>query len=67
MVMSRDQIARRSHNIKNDNSPFARVFEYLENTLTNENSIQQTVVREYLLSFGAETFVFQFAIQKFED
>jgi len=28
---------------------------------------EQIEVREYLLSFGAESFVFQFAIQKFKD
>ena len=67
--MSRDQNERRSHGIKTDNSSFARVkvFKYLETTLTYENSIQQTEVREYLISFSAESFVFQFTIQKFED
>jgi hypothetical protein len=43
----------------------------LGTTLTNQNSIQeetgeQAEVTEYLLSFGAETFVFQIAIQKFK-
>jgi hypothetical protein len=36
----------------------------------NQNSIQaeeQTEVRECLLSVGAESFVFHFAIQKFKD
>ena len=41
-------------------------------TLTNQNSIQEEIgeqieVRECLLSFGAESFFFQFAIQKFKD
>jgi hypothetical protein len=41
-------------------------------TLTNQNSIQEEIkeymeVRECLLSFGAQSFVFQFAIQKFKD
>ena len=43
MVMSRDQNARRSHNIKIDNSSFERVeeFKYLGTTWTNQNSIQE--------------------------
>jgi len=45
MLMSRDQNARRSHNVKNDNSLFARVeeFKYLRTTLTNQNSIQEEI------------------------
>jgi hypothetical protein len=44
----------------------------LGTTLTNQNSVQeesgeQIEVRECLLSFGAESFVLQFAIQKFKD
>ena len=41
MVMSRDQNAGRSHNIKTNNSPFERVeqFKYLGTTLTNQNFI----------------------------
>jgi len=37
-------------------------------TIMNENSIEeeQIEVRECLLSFGAESFVFQFAIQKYK-
>jgi hypothetical protein len=48
-------------------------FKYVgHNTPTNQNSIQeeikqQTIVRECLLSFGAVSFVFQFAIQKCKD
>jgi len=43
MVMSRDQNAGRSYNIKTDNSSFERVeqFTYLGTTLTNQNSIQE--------------------------
>jgi hypothetical protein len=43
MVMSRDQNAERSHNIKIDNSSFEREeeFKYLAKTLTNESSIQE--------------------------
>jgi len=47
-------------------------FKYLGTTLTNQNFIQEKIksmleVREWLLSFGAEYFVFQFAVQKFKD
>jgi hypothetical protein len=43
-------------------------FKYLGTTLTNQNSIQEdTEVMECLLPFSAESFVFQFAIQKFKD
>jgi len=45
MVMSRDQNAGRSHNIKTDNSSFERVeeFKYLGTTLTNQNSLQEEI------------------------
>jgi len=45
MVMSRDQNAGRSHNIKFDNSIFERVeeFGYLGTFLTNQNSIQEEI------------------------
>ena len=72
--MSQYQDARRSHSIKIDNSSFGSVeqFKYLGTTLTNHNSIQEEIreqnrVRECLLSFGSESFVFQFAIQQFKD
>jgi len=46
-------------------------FKRLGTTLTNQNSIQEEMkkkqVREWLLSFGVESLVFQFAIQKFKD
>ena len=47
MVMYRDQIAGQSHNIKINNSSFARVeeFKYLATTLTNKNSIQEEIKR----------------------
>ena len=56
MVVSRDQNAGQIQSVKIDNSTFKRVeeFKYLGTTLTNQNSI-------------AESFVFQVAIQKFED
>jgi len=43
VVMSRDQKARRSHNIKIDNSSFERVeqFKYFRTNLTNQNPIQE--------------------------
>ena len=43
MVMSRDQNAGRSHDMKTDNSSFERVerFVYLGTNLTNQNSIQE--------------------------
>jgi len=64
----------RSHSMKIDNSSIERVegFKYLGTTLTNKNSIQEEIksrlkVRECLLLFSAESFVFQFAIQKVKD
>jgi hypothetical protein len=50
--------------VRIDNSTLERVeeFKYLRTTLTNQNSvaeeIEQTEVRKYSLSFGAESFVF---------
>jgi len=45
MVMSRDQNAGRSHNMKIDNSTFESVeeFKYLGTTLTHKNSIQEEI------------------------
>jgi hypothetical protein len=45
MVMSRDQNAELSHNIKTDISSFERVeeFKYLETTLTDQNSTQEEI------------------------
>jgi hypothetical protein len=70
MVISVDQNAGRSHNINTDNSSFERVevFKYLGTTLTDHDSIQEEIKEqtedwECLLSFAAESFVFQFAIQ----
>ena len=53
-----------------DNSTFERVeeFKYLGINLTNQNSIPEEIKsRKFLLSFDAESFVFQVAIQKFKD
>jgi len=60
--------------VKIDNSSIERVeeFKYLGTTLTDQNSIQEEIksrlkLRECLLSFGAESVVFQVAIQKLKD
>ena len=47
MVMSPDQNAGRSHNIKIDNSNFERVehFKYLGKVLTDKNFIQEEIKR----------------------
>ena len=46
MIVSRDQNAERSHNIKIGNSSFERVdeFKYLGTALTNQNSIQEEIM-----------------------
>ena len=48
MVMSRDQNAGRSHNIKNDNS-FEKVeqLKYLTTNITNQNSIQEEIKNKF--------------------
>jgi len=68
VVMSGDQNAGRSHSVNTDSSSFEWVeeFKYLGTTLTNQNSIQEEI-KSRLKSGNAEYFVFQFAIQKFED
>jgi hypothetical protein len=45
MVVSRDQNAGQSHNMKNDNSSFERVedFTYLGTAVTHRNSIQEEI------------------------
>jgi len=45
MVMSRDQNAGRSHNMKTDNRSFEmeEQFKYLRTTLANQNSIQEEI------------------------
>ena len=45
LVMSQDQNAGQSHNIKTDNSSFEKVeeFKYLGTTLTNQHSIQEEI------------------------
>ena len=72
--MSQDQNAGWSYSMKTDNSSIERVeeFKYLGTLLTNKNSIQEEIksrlkLGECLLLFGAESFIFQFAIQKVKD
>jgi hypothetical protein len=71
MVMSRDQNAGQSHNIKIDNSSFERVQIFGNNLkskfCSRRNNYRQIEVRECLLSLCTESFVFQFAIQKFKE
>jgi hypothetical protein len=73
MVVTRDQNAGRSHSMKIDNNSCKSVlhFEYLGTTATNQNSIQEEIksriMSECLISFGAESFVFHFATQKYAD
>jgi hypothetical protein len=71
MVMSRDQNAGQKGNIQIGNKSFETVeqFKYLGTALTNQNSIHEEIkeqigVRECLLSFCAEYFVFQFTNDK---
>jgi len=68
MFTSRDQNAGRIYGMKIDNSSFERVeeFKYFGTILTNQNSIQE-VFKRRLKSNCAESFVFQFDIQKFKD
>jgi hypothetical protein len=51
MVMSWDQNAGWSHNIKTDNNSFKRVeqFIYLGTILTNQNSIQEEIKSRVML------------------
>jgi hypothetical protein len=67
MVMSRDRNAGRGHGVKIDNRSIERVeeFKYLGATLTDQNSIQEEIKGR--LKLGAESFVFQVAIQKLKD
>ena len=66
--MSRDQHAGQNHNIKISNKSFERMkqFKYLGTTLTDQNSINEEI-KSSLLSFGVESFIFQFSKQKYKD
>jgi hypothetical protein len=74
MVMSRDQNAGPSHNIKTDKKSFKIMeqFKYLRTNLMNQNSIQEDV-KSRLKSGNAcyqsvqKSFLFQFSIQTYED
>jgi hypothetical protein len=68
--VSRYQSSGRSHNIKIDKISFETV-EVFGNNLNKSKlhrgrNSEHIEVREFFLSFGSETFVFQFAIQKFK-
>jgi hypothetical protein len=73
MVVSRDQTAGRSQNMKTDNRSLERVeeYKYLGTTLTKQNSIPEVKSRlksgNACATIDAESFVFQFAIQKFKN
>jgi len=68
--MSQDQNARWSHNLNFDNESIEKVeqFKYLGTTIMNQfysvRNYEQNEVRLCLLSFGAQSFVFQFVIYK---
>ena len=74
MVLSQDQNAGWSHSVRIGGISFERVeeFKYLEATLTSQNSFQEEI-KSLLKSgnacynLGAESSVFQFAIQKCKD
>ena len=74
MVMSRDQNARRRHNVKIDCNSSENVehIKYFGTTVTNQNSVQeeikeQNAARECLLSFGKNSLFLQFAVEKYND
>jgi hypothetical protein len=73
MVMCRDQNVGPSHRMKTGSS-LERVeeFRYLGTTLRNPKSVQEGIKSRLksgnaCLSFSAESFVFQFAIQKYTE
>jgi len=68
MGMSWDQNAGRNYGMKNDDKSFGRreQLKYFATILMDQNSIH-VEVRKHLLSFGAASFVFQFAIQKYKN
>ena len=61
MVMSQDQNAGCSHNIKSENSYFERVVgnNLKKSKFYSGRNLGQTKAMGCLLSFGAESFVFQ--------
>ena len=70
MVMTRDQNAGQSHNTKISNGSFEKVelFKCLGTNLTYQSTIQKKLnrLKQGMQCRGAESFVFQFAIQKFK-
>jgi hypothetical protein len=73
MVMSRDQNAGWNQSMKIDGISFERVLSvHIFGNNRNESKFlsrinwEQIEVRECLVSFGAESFVFQFAIKKYK-
>ena len=73
MVMSRDHRARRIHKLNIDNIQLkgwdsSNIWEKPnESKFYSGRNYGQIEVRECLLTFGAESFVFQVAIQKYKD
>jgi hypothetical protein len=73
MVMSRDQTVGQSQNIKTGNSSFERVVVQIFWNNLNKSKFylgrneEQKEVRECLLSFSAESFVLQLAIQNIKN
>jgi hypothetical protein len=72
MVVFRDQDDGQSQSIKTENGSFERMeqFKYLRTTLTSNfysgRNEEQNEVRECLLSFGVQSFVFRCFIQKYK-
>ena len=73
VVMSRDQCAGQNYKENSDNLSFDRVeeFKYRGTTppikIPFRKKLRIDLVREFLLSFGAESFAFQSANQKYKD
>ena len=70
MVMSQDQNAKQSRNMQIGDKLLetSEQFKYLGKTLMNLNSIHEIIKsRKCLVSFRAESLVFQFAIEKCKD
>ena len=72
MVMSRDQNAGRSHNVKTGNNSFERVEQsrYLGTNIVDRNSIQEEIKSKFKSGNACyhsvqNLFVFQFSIQKY--
>jgi len=72
MIVSRDQNSGRRHSTEIDNSSSEgrRIVQIFGNKITNQNSTKediQTEIKQCSLPFGAESFVFLFAIQKYKN